>query len=313
MTILRKLTSRLSPRIVFGCFAIGAAVGLTPAIIAILQIPADPKRVALFGFSIERLLMLGASLFIFAFLLVAGVLVIRNGRIFSSVEKKLFHSETQKSRTMYALIGLAIILWALLWIPASRYGQLQPDIERMRPLLIWLIVCVVFCIGLIRHLFAVAGASHFRPNRLNVLRWLITSALFFLVVAGGYFYSDPVNSTEVLYEAGVPILNEQIWLALLLGLIVWGVENYYDHRIPETCHALVQRRARRLDVILCLSMFLFSAVLWVREPVRPSYFAPGPYPPNHELFPYSDAVSFDIASQYAYDGQGINAGRGYYR
>ncbi len=298
---------------VFGWFAILTAVGLAPAILAILHIPADPKRVVLFGFSTERLLLLSASFCVFVALLVAGVLVLRNERFFRPLENKLFHTAKRKSRTIYTLIGLAIVLWVLLWIPASRYGHLQPYMERTRPLWIWLMVCLVVCITLIRHLYAEVDATRIKLTRSSVLRWLLTSAIFFLVVAGGYFYADPANSSEVLYEAGVPVLNEQIWLALFVGLILWGVENHFNHRLSPPTPVQAQRRETKLDIVLFFAVFLLSAFLWSREPVRPSYFGPGPYPPDHSLFPYSDAAAFDIASQYAYDGQGINAGRGYYR
>ncbi|MEJ5201772.1 MAG: hypothetical protein WHV66_06015 [Anaerolineales bacterium] len=55
-------------------------------------------------------------------------------------------------------------------------------------------------------------------------------------------------------------------------------------------------------------IWLTGAVLWVAEPQPPTFFAPGPYPPNEELYPFSDAATYDLSAQYALIGQKLGNG-----
>jgi hypothetical protein len=63
-----------------------------------------------------------------------------------------------------------------------------------------------------------------------------------------------------------------------------------------------------LDLFIFFLLWGITAFLWSREPLRPSFFAPGPYLPERAYHPYSDAVTFDIGSQFALIGQGIYNG-----
>ena len=49
-----------------------------------------------------------------------------------------------------------------------------------------------------------------------------------------------------------------------------------------------------------------SAWLWAKEPVKPDFLVTQPVAPNYEMYPDYDARNYDVMSQFAVIGQGIN-------
>lgn len=99
------------------------------------------------------------------------------------------------------------------------------------------------------------------------------------------------------YGTGVPILGMQVVLAFLIGI---GVFNFEKTSIGA--------RFLQSNFLIFIAIWIVAAFFWVREPLPDSFFAPGPYLPNLEVYPYSDAALFDMGSQFALIGQGINNG-----
>ena len=100
------------------------------------------------------------------------------------------------------------------------------------------------------------------------------------------------------YGAGVPILGLQIVFAFAIGMGVLFLERSSLKAYLPTWS----------DLLIFFLLWGITAFLWAREPLRPSFFAPGPYPPDNAYHPYSDAATFDIGSQFALIGQGIYNG-----
>ena len=100
------------------------------------------------------------------------------------------------------------------------------------------------------------------------------------------------------YGAGVPILGLQVLFAFAIGMGVFFLER----------SSLKAYFPTRLDLFIFFLLWGITAFLWSREPLRPSFFAPGPYLPERAYHPYSDAITFDIGSQFALIGQGIYNG-----
>ena len=99
------------------------------------------------------------------------------------------------------------------------------------------------------------------------------------------------------YEAGVPILPGQVWLAVLAG---WG----FSRAEARLRHAV----GSRLDAVVFAAVWILGAALWATAPVTESYFNPRPKPPNRQMYPYSDAATYDLQSQSALLGYGLDNG-----
>ena len=116
-----------------------------------------------------------------------------------------------------------------------------------------------------------------------------------LILAGGLILLtrlglDPVSNGW--YEYGVPLAHQQILylfystlLVLLAGLVI-------GNRLP-----FPPRAQKALDTGLVLAIWLAAVIAWGSLPVPSSWFSPTPFPPNHEVYPNSDALSYDVAAQ----------------
>ncbi len=102
-------------------------------------------------------------------------------------------------------------------------------------------------------------------------------------------------------QPGVPLLSGQVLLAWLVGVIL--ILGGYSRRVTGWLSRL---KVNRLDLIIFGAIWLAAAVLWTHVPFPGSFFAPGPYPPNQQLYPFSDAAKYDTDAQYALLGLGMN-------
>jgi len=98
--------------------------------------------------------------------------------------------------------------------------------------------------------------------------------------------------------AGVPVLLNQ--LVLIIFLVLMG-----DLILDKM---KVRKAGKRtagvwLDVVICLLLWIGAAWLWNQAPFSNSFFAEGPYPPNQDYYPYSDAALTDLGGQYMLIGE----------
>ena len=54
-----------------------------------------------------------------------------------------------------------------------------------------------------------------------------------------------------------------------------------------------------------LAIWLGTAALWLSQPVNPAYFATPPRPPNYEIYPYSDGLTYAEYAQSILIGNGM--------
>ena len=99
-------------------------------------------------------------------------------------------------------------------------------------------------------------------------------------------------------EPAVPFLEWQVLLAWLLGSLFLLAEI----RKP----ALFSRK--HIDVFIGLAIWLGTAVLWLSQPVQPAYFATPPRPPNYQIYPYSDGLTYAQYAQSILIGDGFMGG-----
>lgn len=97
------------------------------------------------------------------------------------------------------------------------------------------------------------------------------------------------------YGAGVPALPLQVLTALALGWLA--------------ARLTASRPGRGTDALFFLLAWGVTAFLWAREPIRSSFFMPGPFRPGEAFYPFSDAALFDTGGQFALIGQGLMNGQ----
>ncbi len=302
-------------------FALPALAALA-AVIAILSIPADPKNSVIFGYSLSRLAMAAALLAAGLVMAVLSFQFWRSPRWQSWLHQRVLPNRRLMTALLWLAGALLLAGWVFNFLPLYRFGRAQATLERLRPSTIWLTFLAgeAFVVLLARRfgLHAKSLRTALRAQRLAL--WLAGGLLAAFLLLWGLMAVTGLGiraQEDMWYEAGVPVLGLQILAAGAAALVMLWVEA----RAPKTggssaagpVSAQPAIRLKSLDLVLFLAIWLFAAVLWVREPLRDSFFSPGPYPPNNAFYPYSDAVNFDSMSQYALIGQGIRNGVPYDR
>ena len=139
-------------------------------------------------------------------------------------------------------------------------------------------------------------------NKPQLITWGVF-LLVFLCIWGFVAFTRIGITPDVAYwnEAGVPILGLQVLFSLVVSLVAgFGISRFMSVE-PKT-----NRKGRILNVVIPLAIWVLAAGVWLAEPQIQSFNAPRPSPPTYEYYPFSDATSYDLGSQYVLIGQGIN-------
>lgn len=300
----RPSLRRLAPALFF---ALPALTALLTAI-SVLSIPPDPKNSVLFGYSLSRL-ALALALLVISLLLGGLAAQLWRSEDWAAGLRRLLQGSLRRLDALLWVSGALLLAgWVFCFLPLYRFGPLQATVVRLKPAVIWLtlfsgqvfLTLLVQRFGLHRQNLAAALAQQRRALWAAGALWAA-----FLLVWGfmAVTRAGIASSEDIWYESGVPVLGLQMLLAWGLGLGVLAVERQLRSRVRA-----VPRLFKRADLWVFLCIWAITALLWAAEPVRDSFFSPGPYLPNNAFHPYSDGAYFDSMSQYALIGQGIRNG-----
>ena len=251
----------------------------------------------------QRWMLIGGMVFAGIFTLGLSIKAYQNHAWAEQVWFFLFKNERLSKIIRYGSFAGFIMGGFISLMPAYRLGNLQGYLIRLSPWIVWFVfVCLLtyLLVQMERH------GLHWQPL-INSLRaqknlWgiafvsMIVFALIWILAAqtglGIRVYDD------YWYGAGVPILGLQVVLAFSIGTALFFLErSSFSLRLPA-----------RMDFVVFALIWGVAAFLWAREPLPSSYFATGPDLPAGEFYPFSDAATFDLGSQFALIGQGMNNG-----
>lgn len=132
--------------------------------------------------------------------------------------------------------------------------------------------------------------------------WGVFSLLFLCIWGFVAFTRIGITPDEAYWnESGVPILGLQVILSLLISVTIFEVLPMLSIPIHDTYD---KNRITRFFIPLLI--WIIAVGVWMMEPQRQSFNAPRPSPPTYEYYPFSDSTSYDLGSQFALIGQGIN-------
>jgi hypothetical protein len=272
-------------------FSLGALGGIF-TLARLASVPADPKNALLLGYSASRLAMMALVLGLTLGLAALGW--------FSFRRPQWLHPDRQAR--LYAMgIPLAALLvlacrgtlFYLFYYPEGEYLAYH---ARLEPLLTWVGWLALLVLGwLVMLRFGLSFASVRRRWRgvlvgAGVFMALCAAAALFIHLTGIGWDMDAV----AWGKPGVPLLEWQLWLAAVLGIAAAVL-------LPERSE---RRAGLWIDVGLALLIWIGAVLLWQAQPMPPSYFTLGPYPPNQEFYPYSDAANHDLVAQHLLLGNG---------
>ncbi len=292
-------------------FLISAAGLLATAILSIFL--GEPSESALLlGLSAGRLALLCGMLIIFTGLIYLGIQILR-GKSFVFAPSG---PGGKPSRSMGFILGATTLVflsaWWMTWTPAERFGELYYYIVRAYPFIVWL--NCVSGVGLLLLLADRFGLdtrqfiAFLREQRISFLIAGVALLIFGLIswavslrVVGMRWQDE-----DFWYGAGVPILPFQVLLAAVACIALVVIVNRFFNTDKF-------EKKYWPGLILFMIIWAIAAWLWAKEPVRPDFFITKPTTPNFEFYPDYDARFFDLVSQYALIGQGLNNGAFYDR
>ena len=311
-TLMQK--QKIQPGKILLVFFSSVALEAFVSVIYLLILPADPKNQLILGYSLPRLIVLGIFLLL---ILTFTVLVVKTWSNRVLAEDHLEWILNKKNVSGVLLICSTILFW-IGWIisftPSYQFEELGTYYLRLQPVFIWI---TLFCAQTVLLLLYCRFGIHLDPIKkevkasrsvllagsipliLGLLIWLAVAVLGFGIVTDTIFWN----------ETGVPLLAIQVLFAWGVGTaVILGGIFVKSRRQGRPAASRMDRWVSRIDWIVFILIWVLAAVLWIREPMPPSYFSPGPYPPTYEHYPYSDAWVYDMAAQDAVIGQLYNNG-----
>jgi hypothetical protein len=280
-----------------------SAVSLA-GLVALARLPADPEKTLALGFSAGRLALIIALLGLalaWAGLAVAAWRTPGAGW-FELARRPRLWDAVLLAAPLIALAAQALlaVLWGL-----SQHGENYRYVayaQRLQPVLdvLSLTGLLLFAwLSLLRRA-ELAGALSWGPLA-GALLW--RAAILWLIFGGlaVFITITRIGVTPELTgswgKPAVPFLEWQVALAWLLGSLLLLAET----RAP----AFFRSARKHADVYIGLAIWLGAASLWLSQPVQPAYFATPPRPPNYEIYPFSDGLTYAQYAQSLLIGNGL--------
>lgn len=188
-----------------------------------------------------------------------------------------------------------ILSLPFLLTPLERFGSGAAIVERLRPY--FLLASWACASGLaVARAFCSDWSSYSAPKLTGKI-FLISLGIFIVLVCFIALSGWGISAgSETWYDNGVPLLPQQVAIVLALVWLLTGLTN-------QTGLRLLNNRWLWFFII-----WVLAAALWQTVPMRRHFFSPGPYPPDNQFYPYSDAMGNDLAAQSALAGLGFNFG-----
>jgi len=288
---------------VLAIYGLLVSISAFVTVYALFLIPSDPGNVIFLGLSLQRLVMLGSVSLAGILTVVFAVKAYLNEPWSERVWLFLFGREAFAKRIRWGTVAVLLSGLIVSFMPLYRFWDFKDYFIRIFPLVVWLtfISLLTFVVAWIEkyglHWLHFLSALNAQKKILTIaLISMTTFVLIWIFIAKtgmGLWVRD-----GFWYEAGVPILGLQIVFAFAIGMGVLFLERSSLNAYLPTWS----------DFFIFFLIWGITAFFWSREPLRQSFFAPGPYQPDSAYHPYSDAATFDIGSQFALIGQGINNG-----
>jgi len=264
---------------------------------------AVPEAAFLSSISTSRLLVITFPLSVFIIAVVSLQQLFIKPADPNHIIKYIF--DHSSSATMARICAMTMIGLGLLGVclPAYHFGSYSAYFIRLQPIMIWSLLFGLQLLSLIffprrteiyKQLIEVLKENHsLLRTSFGILLSLIFMWVFIAISGVGISGNE-----DYWYEAGVPILPAQILFAILAGFLF----DQYTKKMHPT-HSV------KMERYFLGGIWALSALFWGITPAPNSYMNPSPLAPNHEVYPYSDAAGYDIQSQYALAGQGLNNGK----
>lgn len=251
--------------------------------------PSEPGNSLFLGLSLPRLILALGLLISFIFFASISIKSFKDGAWAERTLERWF-GESRIGKVIAWLAGISFGLgWIGCFLPFYQAGILAVHWTRIRPAMVFILLAsaaTLMTIFIKRSNFTIQDLKISKTFKVSLALFFVSLLFIGLMLYSGFGVSA---AEDYWYGAGVPILASQLIVAILGGILFLQTEKRWNFR--------------RSDLVIFLSIYGVTAVLWAREPLQKSFLFIGPYAPNRVLYPFADAALFDTASQFALIGQ----------
>lgn len=283
----------------FTIFFLLAAFEAAISVIWLGLIPAEARNALLFGYSAQRLLLM------------AGMVITAVGffKIHNSLRNVNFEKIITGKWVSMLFITVFLAGWIAFFLPSYQWGGWAGYKDRILPIIWWVLMFAGQSL-ILMSFFKKKTTSRswkevLRPDQGILKAWGYFSAVIALCVLVVTFFRIGLVPDIVYWnDTNVPLLSLQV-IGIITGsiilILVLGNLGFF----PKIWPINLQNRTVLPEFILCLLIWGLAVVVWTQVEMPHSYFSPGPYPPNGEMYPFSDAAGYDTTSQLAAIGEGL--------
>ena len=302
-------SNRSVPLAIERLFWLVAVIQSLSSLVFMLRTKSEPGAAAWMGLSPVRIVLglgvLASVIFFLWFLIESWISQDRYRRRMQWLVSRL------SNRKVW---GLSILVVSAIFLGGSYFISLTPEItepftlayfERLIPLVIWatgLSLQTLIALILLRY---GRDAVKLRPKG---KAFYLTIFIIGAILLAWSWVVKNILPIEIDFAAwnslGVPILEFQLLLSwgvgmLMLAFIIWATKN------PVSDGMTKKLSPKRIDLMVCLLLWLGAVIIWQSIPISPNWFVSEPVPPNNEYYPTSDAQAYDVSAQLALVGEGF--------
>ena len=256
--------------------------------IFLIGIPSEEKSTFLFGYSAKRLAL-------FVFFLIMGfcqiylVCLQKDHRARLWIDK--LNQQIRSNKIWSFMLGMALIVsWYYTFLPGRNFQGNQAVFERLKPVIVWIFLQVLIWFS---QWIEIPWKGIFKSSPQK--KDLVPSIIFILIASVIWITIAQTNTGlegDIFWDSlGVPITITQVVATVYLLAI-------FRSTIGEKFGT-----SKHIDTILFLVLWIAAASLWMAAPQQTSTFNPGPFLPNGEFYPNSDAETYDACAYTAMQGQ----------
>lgn len=249
-----------------------------------VQTPSEAETAVFLGFSPLRLVILLGMLIVLVALGYGCRMSLRGHWWDGTLGRNLaqFHDRAVVFLFFIAVLG---VLYFILFSSEHVLGRLAVYRSSLSPILVWLVL--ISSTALVSFLFLRAYdlplLGTFRDVLLPSIVALIALISLVLFVAATRIGLDP----DAVYwqDPGTPLLLPQVWLAWVIGMILF----YLLGRFKTLS-------LKKTDLFICFGLWMVASLLWLNQPLAPAYNALEPKEPNFQVYPFGDALLYDVVA-----------------
>ncbi len=275
--------------------AIGAAFWL-------VSLPAESGNALAFGFSLQRLLMIAAMIIIGFACFVLLYFIVRKSD-FTAKIGVIF----KNSWLVNISFALLLISWVSIFLPDYQWGRFAGYKSRLFPIIVWLLLvgfqaCISGILLQKKNLAdSIKTVLSAQPGLMK--SWIVFSSILTgLLPLVAFFRIGLIPDIIYWNNINVPLLGIQVFGVVIFSFIfirLLAGSGFFRGEKRDGFSRLFP------DLVIFLLIWGLAVVLWTQTEGPRSYFAPGPYPPNGESYPFSDAAGYDMAAHLAAIGGGL--------